>query len=273
MTKRNNVLFIMCDQLRHDDLSGIGHKTLQPPNVDALAACGVRFSNACAQAPIYSPSRMSSYTGRYVSSHGATGNPVPLGFGERNIRDDLMPLGMRPVLVGKTHMVADQEGMKRLGVDPACEIGVQHAQAGFEPYERDDGIHPELVVKPGVAYNECPIERGHDDHGNPWHWTADSAEGKDGLHSGFFNDIANKPARATDEESETPYMTRRAMQFLAEDDGETSPPKRWIWVDHRITKRCAEECTAPWLAGRCSTANAKPCPRNARTTWSGLKTG
>ncbi len=221
MTGRKNILFIMCDQLRYDYLSCAGHKTLHTPNIDALAKRGVRFSNAYVQSPVCGPSRMSFYTGRYVSSHGATGNFVPLRIGEKNIGDHLKPLGMRPVLVGKTHMVADQEGMKRLGVDPESEIGVHHAQAGFEPYERDDGIHPDLVLKPGVKYNEYLKERGYTDHENPWHWAANSVLRDGEVRSGFFNDVANLPARVTDEESETPYMTRRAMQFLAEDDGET----------------------------------------------------
>ena len=224
MSKRKNILFIMCDQLRYDYLSCAGHKTLQTPNIDALAARGVRFSNTYVQSPICGPSRMSFYTGRYVSSHGATGNFVPLRIGEKNIGDHLKPLGMRPVLVGKTHMVADQEGMARLGVDPASEIGVHHAQAGFEPYERDDGIHPDLKVRPDVAYNKYLMERGYDDHVNPWHWAANSVDRDGEVRSGFFNDVADKPARVTNEESETPYMTRRAMQFMDEDDGE----KPWL---------------------------------------------
>lgn len=164
---------------------------------------------------------MSTYTGRYVSSHGATGNFVPLRIGEKNIGDHLKPLGMRPILVGKTHMVADQEGMKRLGIDPTSEAGVHHAQAGFEVFERDDGIHPDLVVKPGVKYNEYLKERGYDDHENPWHWAANSVMRDGEVRSGFFNDVANRPSRVTDEDSETPYMTRRAMEFMAQDDGET----------------------------------------------------
>jgi len=221
MTKRKNIMFIMCDQLRYDYLSCAGHKTLLTPTIDALAARGVRFSNAYVQSPICGPSRMSFYTGRYVSSHGATANFVPLRIGEKNIGDHLKPLGMRPILVGKTHMVADQEGMKRLGVDPASEIGVHHVQAGFEPYERDDGIHPDAVLKPGVTYNAYLKERGYDDHENPWHWAANSVVQDGAVRSGFFNDAAHLPARVTDEESETPYMTRRAMQFLDEDDGKT----------------------------------------------------
>ena len=41
-----NVLFIMADQLRWDHLSCAGHPYLQTPNLDALAARGVRFSQA-----------------------------------------------------------------------------------------------------------------------------------------------------------------------------------------------------------------------------------
>ena len=50
MSKRN-VLFIMCDQLRFDYLGCAGHRTLQTPNIDALAARGVRFTRAYVQSP------------------------------------------------------------------------------------------------------------------------------------------------------------------------------------------------------------------------------
>ena len=44
MTQKN-ILFIMCDQLRYDYLGCTGHPTLKTPNIDALAARGVTFSN------------------------------------------------------------------------------------------------------------------------------------------------------------------------------------------------------------------------------------
>jgi len=221
MSKRKNILFIMCDQLRYDYLSCTGHKTLQTPNIDTLAERGVQFANTYVQSPVCGPSRMSFYTGRYVSSHGATGNFIPLRVGEHNIGDHLKPLGIRPVLVGKTHMIADQEGMKRLGIEPTSKIGVHHSQAGFEVYERDDGVHPDMMVKPNVAYNTYLNGRGYDSHANPWHWAANSVKVDGDVRSGFFNDIADKPAIVSDEDSETPYMTRRAMEFLVEDDGAT----------------------------------------------------
>ena len=131
----------MCDQLRWDYLSCTGHPRLHTPNIDALAARGVRFTRAYVQSPVCGASRMSFYTGRYVASHGATWNGVPLKVGEMTLGDYLRPLGLRTVLVGKTHMRADVEGMQRLGIDPQSIIGVRVAECGFDPYERDDGLH------------------------------------------------------------------------------------------------------------------------------------
>lgn len=218
---RKNVLFIMCDQLRFDYLGCAGHPSIKTPNIDALAERGVRFSNAYCQSPICGPSRMSTYTGRYVSSHGSGSNFAPLRIGEKNIGHHLNPLGVRTVLVGKTHMVPDKEGMERLGIDAASPIGVHHAQAGFEPYERDDGIHPDTMVRPDLPYNEYLKSRGHTEDANPWHWSANAVETENGVRSGFFNDKVDRPARVSDEESESPYMTRRAIDFLNDDDGET----------------------------------------------------
>ena len=113
-----HVLFIMCDQLRADHLSCYGHPRLQTPHIDALAARGVRFSHAYAQGAVCGASRMSTYTGRYVSSHGTMWNFVPLSVGQKTLGDHLRPHGVRCALVGKTHVEADTEGAHRLGIDP-----------------------------------------------------------------------------------------------------------------------------------------------------------
>src|SRR4026207_1026873 len=117
MSRRTkNILFIMCDQLRWDYLSCYGHPRLATPNIDKLAAKGVRFTRAYVQSPVCGSSSMSLYTGRYVRAHGAAGTGVPLKVGEMTLGDYLRPLGVDCVLVGKTHMRADKEGMERLGI-------------------------------------------------------------------------------------------------------------------------------------------------------------
>ena len=112
-----NILFIMCDQLRWDYLSFYGHPTLKTPNIDALVARGVRFDKTYVQSPVCGPSRMSTYTGRYLHSHGSSYNFVPLKVGEMTICDHLRPLWVKSVLIGKTHMRGDGAGMAKLGID------------------------------------------------------------------------------------------------------------------------------------------------------------
>jgi arylsulfatase A-like enzyme len=218
--KVKNILFIMCDQLRFDYLSCAGHPTLQTPNIDALAARGVRFTRAYVQSPVCGASRMSFYTGRYVSSHGASWNGFPLKVGEMTLGDYLRPLGVDTVLVGKTHMEPDVEGMQRLGIDPESIIGVRVSECGFDPYERDDGLHgvgPDGRYDPRLPrYNRYLNEKGYAGD-NPWHDYANAAEGEgNALASGWAMRHARKPARIAEEDSETPYMTRRAMDFMTE---------------------------------------------------------
>ncbi len=215
MPSGKNILFIMCDQLRFDYLGCYGHPHLKTPNIDALAARGVRFDRAYVQSPVCGPSRMSFYTGRYMRSHGANWNGFPLRVGEPTLGDHLAELGMRAVLVGKTHMAADLAGLKRLGIDPGSSLGVHLSECGFEPYDRDDGLHP-LGRGPRPAYDSYLRNLGYDAE-NPWEAWANSADGPDGeLLNGWLLSHGDKPARIPEEHSETAYTTRRAMQFIDE---------------------------------------------------------
>jgi len=217
--KAKNILFIMCDQLRWDYLSCYGHPRLHTPHIDGLAKRGVRFTRAYVQSPICGPSRMSFYTGRYMQSHGSNWNGIPLHVGEMTMGDYLRPLGVRTALVGKTHMTADKEGMERLGIDPKSIIGVRVSECGFDPYERDDGLHargPDGSREPSPRYNRYLNDKGYDG-ANPWHDWANAAQGEGNqLATGWAMHNARKPARVKEEDSETPYMTRRGIDFIRE---------------------------------------------------------
>ena len=211
-----NILWIMADQLRWDYLSCYGHPTLETPHIDGLAARGVRFDRAYVQSPICGASRMSYYTGRYARSHGSTWNGYPLRIGEPTLGDHLRPLGVRPALVGKTHMTPDLKGMEWLGIKPDSPIGVTIAECGFEPYERDDGLHPYGPYDPDPDYDEYLRKNGFEGR-NPWEEWANSAEGDDGeILSGWLMKYNNLPARIPEEYSETPYMTSRAIDFMTD---------------------------------------------------------
>jgi arylsulfatase A-like enzyme len=209
-----NILFVMCDQLRWDYLSCAGHPHLQTPNIDALAARGVRFDRAFCQSPICGPSRMSFYTGRYMFSHGSGWNNYPLRVDEWTLGDYLRPLGLRVALAGKTHMKEDRAGMARLGLDPVSEHGVLVSECGFEPFERDDGLHPDRSVDPDLPYNHYLRQKGYSGE-NPWSSHANSVRGETGeTLDGWYWGHSQGAASIREEDSETPYMTDRAIDFI-----------------------------------------------------------
>ena len=217
--KTKNILFIMYDQLRFDYLSCAGHPHLHTPNFDRVANMGVRFSRAYVQSPVCGASRMSFYTGRYCHSHGAQWNGIALRVGEHTLGDHLRRLGMGCHLIGKTHMKADAAGMERLGLSPDSEIGARQSECGFDTYIRDDGLWAEgpdgFYDQRRSPYNEYLKQKGYPSE-NPWHDFANSGVTGDDVASGFLMMHADKPANIREEDSETPWLTSRTIDFIEE---------------------------------------------------------
>ena len=213
-TPLRNVLFIMCDQLRWDALGCVGHPFLETPNIDALADKGVRFDRAFVNGAVCGSSRMSYYTGRYVVSHGARWNQVPLEVTQKTMGDHLRDLEVPAVLVGKTHMRADEEARRRLAIPSNSPEWLFLSECGFEPEEHDDGLHPDERVRTDLPYNNFLRSNGFLGD-NPWHSAANSVVDGDGeLCSGWLLRSAPFPAVVPDEFSETAYMTDRAIDFI-----------------------------------------------------------
>ncbi|KNG95112.1 alkaline phosphatase family protein [Pseudaestuariivita atlantica] len=211
-----NVLWIMSDQLRWDYLGCYGATHIDTPNLDWLASRGVRFDRAYVQSPICGPSRMSFYTGRYVRSHGATWNGFPLRVGEPTLGDHLREAGVTCGLVGKTHMTADIEGMRRLGIDPASPTGRCIAEGGFEVFVRDDGTNHSAYPSRHAADYDAYLRAHGMDGDNPWEEWAntaiDPATGE--MRSGWALENSHLPARVPKEHSETAWLTTRGIEYI-----------------------------------------------------------
>lgn len=241
MARARNILFIMADQLRFDFLACCGHPTIRTPNIDALAARGVRFANTFVQGAVCGPSRASFYTGRYVMSHGASYNNYPHRVDELGLGDHLMPLGVRTALAGKTHMKPDMAGLKRLGLDPGSGPGLLVSELGFEPWDRDDGLQRLAPFVPDTQYETYLREKGYAGV-NLWHEAANSVIREDGKdNSGWLMRNACFPAVVREEDSESPYMTRRAMDFIT-DAGDTP----WCLHLSYIKPHWPYVAPAPW---------------------------
>jgi len=227
-----NILFIMYDQLRFDYLSCAGHPHLNTPHFDRVAQMGVRFTNAYVQSPVCGASRMSTYTGRYVSSHGAQWNGVPLRVGEVTMGDHLREAGMDCWLIGKTHMRVDAAGMKRLGLAPDSIIGARQSECGFDVWVRDDGLWGQgpdgFYDKNRSPYNEYLNDKGYEGD-NPWadyanagiHEVDDASTGASAgdKASAWMLLNADKAANIREEDSETPWLTSEAIRFIDQATG------------------------------------------------------
>jgi arylsulfatase A-like enzyme len=73
-SSRPNIVFILVDDLRWDELGCTGHPFIQTPNIDRIANEGAMFRNAFMTTPLCSPSRASFLTGQYAHTHGITDN-------------------------------------------------------------------------------------------------------------------------------------------------------------------------------------------------------
>ena len=70
--ERPNFVCILMDDMGYKDLGCYGSSFYETPNLDALAAGGMRFTDAYASCPVCSPTRASWMTGRYPARVGLT---------------------------------------------------------------------------------------------------------------------------------------------------------------------------------------------------------
>ena len=106
--ERPNMIVILCDDLGHGDLSCYGHPIIKTPNLDNLAATGLRFTDCYAAAAVCSPSRAGLFTGRNPNRAGIYdwigGGPVHLRKSETTVAELLQTAGYTTMLSGKWHL-------------------------------------------------------------------------------------------------------------------------------------------------------------------------
>src|SRR5574341_1385784 len=117
-TRRPNILFIMSDDHRWDAMSCAGNRILRTPNMDRLAAQGLRFGQAFVTNALCAPSRASILTGLYTHAHGVITNGDGPDFkAQRGLLPDQMTFphllqraGYYTAVVGKWHIRSNPVG-------------------------------------------------------------------------------------------------------------------------------------------------------------------
>ncbi len=108
-SSRPNILFILTDDQRFDDLSCAGNPVLRTPNLDMLARTGVRFLNSFVTTSICCCSRATALTGQYMRRHGIEDFATPLTAAQfANTYPALLrKAGYRTAFLGKFAVGAD----------------------------------------------------------------------------------------------------------------------------------------------------------------------
>ena len=156
-----NIVVIVVDDLRWDDIGVAGHPFVQTPAIDQLAREGAMFDNAFATTPLCSPGRASLLTGLYPHTHGITDNT------DHSIESHQLPTFARDLqlagyttgFVGKWHMGNDET--RRPGFDYWAALRGQGE--AIDPFLNDgvsttqvEGYVTDVLTDRAVTFLEQP---------------------------------------------------------------------------------------------------------------------
>jgi len=163
-----NILFIFTDQHRLSAVGCYGETPCHTPNIDRLAAEGIRFETAYTVCPVCSPARATIMTGLYPHSHGVCSNVHNLGASVHELTDRpellsrrMLALGYRCGYSGKWHLGTDSEAAFGSANRPTLpkDVGFEgqnfpgHGGGGFrypeyQAYLAEHGYRHEVIPPP-----------------------------------------------------------------------------------------------------------------------------
>jgi arylsulfatase A-like enzyme len=123
-----NVVVITLDTTRADHLGAYGFQSISTPNVDALAAQGVRFETALTAVPLTVPAHASLHTGRFPFHHGVRDNDSVLSLEETTLAEILKQRGYQTGAFIGAYVLAASRGLNQ----------------GFDVYHDDFGSVSQL---------------------------------------------------------------------------------------------------------------------------------
>ncbi|MFN8019615.1 MAG: alkaline phosphatase family protein [Acidimicrobiales bacterium] len=196
-----NVLFITVDQWRGECLGVAGHPVVRTPNLDRLAARGVRFANHWSVTAPCGPSRASLHTGLYLMHHRSVDNGTPLDDRFTNIAREARAAGYDPTLFGYTDTTVDP----RLVGDPTDPRLYDYE--GVLPGFAEGTVLTWKNMGPWLSWLE-----GHG-HAIPATWE-ELFEPIPGYPGADEHPHAWAPSRFPAEQTETAFLTERVIDWL-----------------------------------------------------------
>lgn len=101
---KRQMIFLMTDATRKDMLGCYGNPKMKTPNLDRLAAQGIRYENAYSCQPVCGPARSAIFTGTFPHTNGMIANSAALGDNVKTIGQRLTDAGLHCGYIGKWHL-------------------------------------------------------------------------------------------------------------------------------------------------------------------------
>ena len=140
---RPNILYIMADDHAAQAISAYGSRLIKTPNIDRLAAEGMRFTNCFNVNSLCAPSRACLITGKYNFHNGFFLNDDEFDGAQMTFPKLLQKAGYQTALIGKWHLKSQPTGFDEYSVVPG--LGDY-----FNPPFRESGNSwPETVIVKG----------------------------------------------------------------------------------------------------------------------------
>jgi uncharacterized sulfatase len=130
---RPNILFIFSDQQRWDTVGCYGQPLDTTPNLDQMAAEGVRFDLAFTCQPVCGPARACLQTGKYAAETGCFRNGIALPLDETTIAHRLADAGYEVGYIGKWHL-ASTHGTGEADIDYRTKPVPPERRGGYKDY-------------------------------------------------------------------------------------------------------------------------------------------
>ena len=150
--QRPNIIFIMSDDHASHALSAYTDRLLTTPNIDRIAADGIRLDNCFCTNSICAPSRASILTGQYGHINGVTRNGHEFNPPNATCPEILQRHGYRTAMIGKWHLRSDPQGFDHWSVLPGQGHYYNPDFITPEGRERIHGYCTDIITEQSVEW-------------------------------------------------------------------------------------------------------------------------